>query len=137
METYQVGSNIDAWCTRCKLMLAHTIEAVAFGLIKRVQCNTCRGQHQYKVDPSSAKPNSLIKKIPAEKSRFKATDFERLISSKDINNIAPYNSRTHFSKGDVISHATFGKGVVVEGKDIQKIEVLFASGPKILIHART
>ena len=45
--TFKVGDNIDGWCTRCKLVLTHTIEAVVGGKITRVHCNTCRGQHAY------------------------------------------------------------------------------------------
>lgn len=138
METYNVGSNIDSWCTRCKLLLAHTIEAVAAGIIKRVMCNTCRGKHQFKGDlPGVKKSRPSLKSTPAGKSRSKASDFERLLSGKDRDNAAPYSVRAHFSKGDVINHATFGKGIVVEDKDVQKIEVLFETGPKILVHART
>ena len=28
----QVGKNVDSWCTRCKLVLAHTIETVLNGI---------------------------------------------------------------------------------------------------------
>lgn len=137
METFNVGSNIDSWCTKCKLILAHTIEAVADGAIKRVQCNTCRGKHQFKGEmPGEKKVRPALKNARAPKSRSKASDLARLLRGKDMENATPYNTRSHFSKGDVIDHATFGKGVVVEDRDMQKIEVLFESGPKILIHAR-
>ena len=136
METYQIGSNIDSWCTRCKLILAHTIEAVANGAIKRVECNTCHGKHQFKGDAPGVKKLSSSQKSTTPKSRSRASDFERLLRGKETEKATPYNIRSHFSKGEVIEHATFGKGVVVEDKDVKKIEVLFASGPKILVHAR-
>src|SRR5262245_58672499 len=41
----KVGDYVDGWCTRCKLVLRHTIEAIAGGKISRVHCNTCQGQH--------------------------------------------------------------------------------------------
>jgi hypothetical protein len=47
-----------------------------------------------------------------------------------------YRISDKFSKGMVINHAVFGIGVVVEEKDTTKIEVLFESGAKLLIHAR-
>src|SRR5207253_4172029 len=37
-EAPKVGKEIDGWCTRCKLVLTHTIEAVANGKITRVHC---------------------------------------------------------------------------------------------------
>lgn len=133
METYQVGSNIDSWCTRCKLVLAHTIEAIANGVIKRVVCNTCKGKHQYKGEEPGKK---IASRPAASKARSRVSDFTKLMAEKDENESMPYNMRTQFVKGDVISHATFGRGVVVEDKDQQKIEVLFECGPKILVHAR-
>jgi hypothetical protein len=138
MLNYQVGSNVDSWCTRCKLILAHTIEAIAQGNIKRVQCNTCRGAHQYKGNEPGTKKISLsLKSSSSPKARPKASDLERLLQGKNLANALPYSIGTHFAKGDVINHANFGQGVVLEDRDTQKIEVLFESGPKILIHARS
>lgn len=142
MESYQVGSNIDSWCTKCKLVLAHTIEAVSAGLIKRVQCNTCRGKHQFKSNEPGTKvlkssDKSGVKKSPASpKGRAKVNDLERLMRGRRPEQAAPYSARTHFSKGDLLEHTIFGLGVVVDQRDAQKIEVLFPSGSKVLIHAR-
>lgn len=136
MASLRVGSNIDAWCTKCKLMLAHTIEAMASGSIKRVQCNTCHGKHQFKAhEPGSTKLMPLIKtNIP--KSKSKASDYAKLLHGKDLSKASFYTISHHFSKGDIINHNQFGLGVVVDQKDLSKIEVLFESGPKILVHAR-
>ncbi len=139
MDTYRVGSNIDSWCTKCKLVLAHTIEAVAQGIIKRVQCNTCRGKHQFKdsepgLSTKKSAPSTKSEKAP--KARSKAGDFTRLVRNRNIDVALPYSVKKHFARGDLINHVQFGMGVVVEQKDVQKIEVLFETGPKILVHAR-
>src|SRR5439155_18008301 len=42
------GDNIDSWCGKCKMMLAHTIEAVVRNKPARLHCNTCQAQHSYK-----------------------------------------------------------------------------------------
>jgi hypothetical protein len=142
MDTLKVGSNTDAWCTKCKLVLAHTIEAIAGGTLKRVQCNTCRGKHQYKANAPGTKAEKkptlgLKSKNLTPKSKSKASDFTRLLSGKDPSSAPSYSVSRHFVRGDVMNHATFGVGVVVEEKDVSKIEVLFATGAKILVHART
>jgi len=138
MESYHVGSNIDSWCTKCKLILAHTIEAISEGQIKRVQCNTCRGKHQYKSADPKTKPTKISARTQStSKARSKVNDLERLMRGKNPQSAAPYNIKTHFVKGDLIAHSSFGLGVVVEQRDAQKIEVLFATGPKVLIHARS
>lgn len=138
MDTFKAGSNIDAWCTKCKLVLAHTIEAVAENVIKRVQCNTCRGKHQFKANvPGEKKVSLMVRPMSAPKSKSKANDYSKLLDGKDRSKAFGYNISRQFTKGDVINHATFGVGVVVDERDVTKIEVLFESGPKILIHART
>jgi hypothetical protein len=137
MDTFKVGSNIDAWCTKCKLILAHTIDAIASGVIKRVQCNTCKGTHQFKSNEPGAKKISPVLKTKAlSKNKSKASDYSKLLEGKNLAHALSYSSFHQFVKGDVINHSKFGLGVVVEAKDISKIEVLFESGPKILIHAR-
>lgn len=137
MGTFKVGSNIDAWCTKCKLVLAHTIEAVASDVIKRVHCNTCRGKHMFKAqEPGAKKVSTSVKSASVSKNKSKASDYSRLVHNKDASKAFGYSISRQFNKGDMINHLQFGLGVVVEQKDMTKIEVLFESGPKILIHAR-
>ncbi len=139
MDSFKVGSNIDAWFTKCKLVLAHTIEAVAGSVIKRVHCNTCRGKHQFKGSEPGTKTSAIIvksAKVAKAKPKAKANDFSRLMRGKNAALASPYSINKHFSRGDLINHSLFGMGVVVEQKDVQKIEVLFEGGAKILIHAR-
>lgn len=141
MQVYRVGSNIDSWCTKCKLVLAHTIEAVAAGIIKRVMCNTCRGKHQFKANEpgqASAKPSKAprLSSSKNSKPKSKPADLARLLQNKDSSKCQNYSIKVRFRAGDLISHVKFGMGVVVEEKDSQKIEVLFEDGAKILVHDR-
>src|SRR2546422_898504 len=46
----RVGGDIDAWCTRCKMNLGHTILALVGTRPARVRCNTCHGEHNYRRD---------------------------------------------------------------------------------------
>jgi|SRR5579871_573589 len=137
MDMVRVGSNIDAWCTKCKLVLAHTIEAVAMGAIKRVQCNTCKGNHQFKANaPGTEKITIKATQRAQPKSRSRVSDYTKLLAGKDLSTACGYEVSRHFAKGDLISHHKFGVGVVVDIKDMSKIEVLFELGPKILVHSR-
>ena len=45
-----------------------------------------------------------------------------------------YSMASRFTKGQLVIHAKFGKGVVI-GVETQRIEVLFEDGPKKLGHA--
>jgi hypothetical protein len=141
MQAYRsIGTNIDAWCTRCRLMLAHTIEAALGQEIKRVHCNTCLSKHQYRANPPGEKtPKQIRPKIAEHKkmvSKSKPYDLERLLQERDVKTALPYNIKTEFTAGDIIAHIKFGLGIVTEVKEQQKIEVLFPMGAKILVHKR-
>ena len=47
-----------------------------------------------------------------------------------------YSSKNTYSPGDVFEHPIFGLGVTTAVKDGTKIEVLFETGSKVLIHGR-
>lgn len=49
----------------------------------------------------------------------------------------PYDMSAEFIEGALIEHPTFGKGVVEELVDHNKIKVIFEEGAKILIHKRS
>ena len=44
----KVGGEVDSFCTKCQLVLAHTVHAVVGGRPVKVECNTCHGVHRYK-----------------------------------------------------------------------------------------
>src|SRR5512143_1569087 len=83
----KAGSTVDGWCTKCKLVLAHTIEAMVDGKITRVHCNTCRGQHAYRADApgSSAKPAAAGRKSAPRKTADaapKRSEYETLLRGR-------------------------------------------------------
>ena len=55
-KSLKVGGDIDAWCTRCKMDLGHTILAMVGTKAARVRCNTCQGEHNYKATSGSGSP---------------------------------------------------------------------------------
>ena len=41
----RAGGEVDAWCTKCKLVLNHRVIAMVAGTPVRVECSTCNGSH--------------------------------------------------------------------------------------------
>ena len=147
MPTLKVGMDVDGWCTKCKLTLAHTIEAMVGGKITRVHCNTCRSQHGYRARPpgkatagSPARGSATGRgKRPTRASKPtapQAGDYPALIHGRDASKARPYRLSERFTAKDLIAHPTFGLGVVLSAKDSSKIEVLFPDGPKTLAQGR-
>ena len=129
METSEIrtGGTVDSWCGKCKMILAHTIEAIVDDRPARVHCNTCNSQHTYKAS------------APAKTGRTpkpRTTRYQGLI--KESSTAAPkiYSPKEKYQSGDVLRHPSFGVGVTTAVKDDTKIEVLFESGSKVLVHGR-
>jgi hypothetical protein len=146
MERSKVGKDIDSWCTRCKLMLAHTIEAVVGSKITRVHCNTCGAQHAYRALPPGEGPAATRPRTsraatrstsrPTGSSRATVEDYPRMIQARDRASARRYALTERFHTNDLVSHPSFGLGIVVAEKDGTKIDVLFPNGVKTLLHGR-
>lgn len=131
----KLGGTIDSWCGKCKLILAHTIEALVGDKPARVSCNTCKSQHRYNPTvPKSPRPASTGGAPMSRAARAGANRYQSLL--KDSSVVMTYSANQKYQPGDVVDHATFGRGAVTATKDGSKIEVLFESGTKTLIHAR-
>lgn len=136
----KAGSTVDGWCTKCKLVLAHTVEAMVDGKITRVHCNTCRGQHAYRKDAPGAVKTGERKAAPrkgkAADAVPKRSEYETLLRGRTGDKARTYATSERFAPGELIKHASFGLGVVVGERDSVKIDVCFPDGPKVLLHGR-
>jgi hypothetical protein len=135
-----VGKDIDSWCTRCKLVLAHTIEAVSGEKITRVHCNTCKSQHAFRAKPPGkavAPKKTRAASGGARGSKDSGTSggsFEALMRGKDPSSARRYVLADRFKQGELIKHSQFGLGVVRELRGMDKIEVVFADTARTLVH---
>lgn len=133
METTKLGGNIDSWCGKCKMMLAHTIEAMVGDKVTRVNCNTCKSSHAYK----AAAPKTGTRTAKTGTTRVgSAKSYQALMKSAETVAAKTYSPNNKYEAGDVLEHFTLGRGVTTAVKEGAKIEVLFESGLKTLIHAR-
>ncbi len=142
MATLRTGGDVDSYCTKCRMLLGHTILAMVGNKIARVRCNTCMGEHAYKSGP----PGSVTEKAPkagrkspapgrATRTKVEHKTFEQLLANKNEANAKNYTPRERFTEGNLIRHPSFGLGIVQLVRD-DKIDVLFASDEKTLLHGR-
>jgi hypothetical protein len=146
------GSEIDAWCTSCRLTLNHRVVAMVAGTPKRVLCLTCNKQHNFrrpKADGAGAassgpsggslKASKSAKKstLTTTKSPSPAREWQTNVADRDSTEFVPYSIHTTFEPGQLVSHPKFGPGYVKETLASQKLCVLFKDGPRTLVHARS
>jgi len=122
----QVGSDVDAYCGKCKEIREHVIAAVnPDGSIGRVECRTCHSNHVYReraartATPRSSTRGSKKDSVPA---------------IEQVGPLRAYSMQERFAAGDRVDHPKFGVGVVVEVR-AGKIDVKFGRELKTLIHA--
>jgi len=125
----KVGGEVDAFCTRCQLLLAHTVIAMVGAVPVKVECNTCRNVHRFR--GASTTP----RRTTARAASGRTASFDELLSGHTG---APrrYAPTGLFTTGDVLDHATFGRGFVSGVKDPGKVEVTFRTGVKTLVHGK-
>jgi hypothetical protein len=120
----EVGNRIDGWCGRCKMVLRHTIDAIAGEKVGRVHCNSCQGRHAYRAQAP--------RKRGAAAAMSQERKYELLLRGRTAANSTPYLSSARFEIGQLISHAAFGLGVVTGARDNVKIDICFPAGAKVL-----
>jgi hypothetical protein len=150
---FSPGEDVEAWCTRCRRNLNHRVVAVLGTNIQKVQCLTCGSEHKFypqkeegpKVKSvrvkESAKGRSRPKesKDSASKSAAKAeSEWTTFMSERDPDSTPrPYATSASYSRAEYINHPVFGIGRVLHIVGIEKIEVIFKEGRKILIFNRS
>jgi hypothetical protein len=131
----KVGGEVDAFCTRCQLTLAHTVHAVVSGRPVKVECNTCHTVHRYRGSAGASSVRSGPRADRPARERTVA-GFEELLASKKTGGAQPYSPKRSYAVDDVVDHPIFGRGFVSAVKDPTKIEVTFRSDVKVLVQSR-
>ena len=142
MKTLSAGSEIDAWCTKCKLDLGHRIIAMVEDRPKRVVCSTCGSQHNYRAPKTlttgvrirkitkSVAPKSPSARAKAENDR--QVEWERRIAGNTLESFKRYTIDKVFEPDDLVTHKKFGEGYVVDVLDPKKVTIMFKDGLRTL-----
>ncbi len=131
-----VGKEIVSYCGKCKKATDHIITSMVTSIrIGKCQCTKCKAVHNYK-DPEDAlnpKPRKAWKPSEKKSDLSPTIQWQQAIASA-TGEPRPYAMDAHFAAGDVIDHATFGRGIVENDLGGSKIQVLFETGERTLVH---
>jgi hypothetical protein len=138
-ERPKVGGDTVAWCTSCKQMKDHVVVAMVGDKPAKVECAGCGKQHVYRAQAPGA-PKARTTGARAQATRAKAAappeetvDIEAVTAGRPR---VPYDPNARFEVGQVVSHPTFGVGLVTLLPGPQKVEIAFPSGARLLAHDR-
>jgi len=133
----KVGGEVDSFCTKCEMTLAHTVIAMVEGKPVKVECNTCHGVHRFRGNSPGAPPPGATRSTTSRPTRERVTvSFDEVLREKNLAGARRYSSHTSYQLHDVIEHPTFGLGWVSAVRDAGKVEVTFRTDVKVLIHGK-
>lgn len=132
-EVFAVGKEALSLCGKCKLSLAHIIVTMKKSgkSPAKVECKTCKNTHAYK-DPN--KPVKATRKRKPKKEEVPLEEVWRIALAEAVGEPIKYSIKSNFSIGEVIEHPNFGQGVIENKIDNDKIEVIFETDIKMLVH---
>jgi hypothetical protein len=143
-NSIRTGGEIDAFCGKCELNLAHTIIAMVGPKVVKVKCNTCGSDHQYRGQQPLVKATSFAAPKKASSSNgapktpraaVVTISWDDQFKGKDLTKAKKYSPRETFAVDDVVDHPTFGLGLVRSVRG-DKIEVGFKQEDKVLVHGK-
>ncbi len=126
--TLSAGDPIEARCTKCRKNTNHIIVAMAKDVPAKVQCNTCSGQHKYRL-PST--PKKAVRRTVDPKVAEQKQWVDLRVDMKNEQATA-YSMTTAFKVGALMNHPTFGLGLVQGVAGPRKVNVLFEVGKKTM-----
>ena len=133
-EEIGVAKEVLSYCGKCKLPLAHVIiDMKDETTIGKCQCKTCNAKHNYRDPVAEAKK----KASPTTKRKVAipvGEIWKSAVATTD-GRAKPYAMDKRFQAGDLMDHATFGQGVVMQLVQDDKIEVQFEDSLKLLVCA--
>lgn len=142
------GSEIDAWCTKCKMDLGHRIIAMVGTVPKRVECQTCFSHHNYRPPKTTTKTSSRKRPAPAASppaerttARAKAEvertkEWEKRVLGQAATAFSRFSVSKTYALEQLVVHKKFGEGYVVELLEGDKLSIMFRDGPRMLVHGK-
>ena len=113
-EVDEVGSDVEAYCPKCKGDTTHVVISKYEDEIRRVQCNPCGDVHSFR-KPRGDVEDDVPEPIAAKKrAMMKKLTFEEFFAKHSEKNAKPYEFREHYHENVIVTHPKFGKGFVSE-----------------------
>jgi hypothetical protein len=135
-EVDEVGSDVEAYCPKCKGDTTHVVISKYEDEIRRVQCNPCGDVHSFR-KPRGDVEDDVPEPIAAKKrAMMKKLTWEEFFAKHSDKNAKPYEFREHYHENVIVTHPKFGTGFISEIMSDSKAEVTFKDSRRVLVHNR-
>jgi len=135
-EVDEVGSDVEAYCPKCKADTTHVVISKYEDEIRRVQCNPCGDVHSFR-KPRGEVEDDVPEPIAAKKrALLKKPTWEEFFAKHGEKNGKPYEFREAYSENAIVTHPKFGRGFVSEVMSDSKVEITFKGARRVLVHNR-
>ena len=143
------GSEVDSYCTKCRMDLGHRIVAMVGTVPKRVECQTCGSHHNYRAPKTerekreartrTATRQSSTQRVShaAKAEAERRAEWERRVLGQAATAFIRFAITKTFEPDQLVIHKKFGEGYVAEILEDDKISIMFADGAKTLAHGRS
>jgi len=135
MASPKVGGEVDAFCTKCRMTLAHTVLAMVGAKVARVRCNTCNGDHAFRSAPGTTDRVTTPRATAKPRAQKVVISFDEQLEGKNTAAAQPYSVKETYALNQVFTHPTFGVGFVTAVRG-DKVDITFRSETKTLVHGR-
>src|SRR3954466_9402511 len=135
-EVDEVGSDVEAYCPKCKGDTTHVVISKYEDEIRRVQCNPCGDVHSFR-KPRGDVEDDVPEPIAAKKrAMMKKVTWEEFFHKHGEKGGKPYEFRELYHDNVIVTHPKFGRGFVSEVLSDSKVEITFNDSRRVLVHNR-
>ena len=132
----EVGSDVEAYCPKCKADTTHVVISKYEDEIRRVQCNPCGDVHSFRKPRGEAEEDMPEPVAARKRALLKKLTWEEFFAKHGERNAKPYEFRDSYRENTIVFHPKFGKGYVSEVVSESKVEITFSDARRILVHNR-
>ena len=132
----EVGSDVEAYCPKCKADTTHVVISKYEDEIRRVQCNPCGDVHSFRKPRGEAEEDMPEPVAARKRALLKKLTWEEFFAKHGERNAKPYEFRETYRENAIVFHPKFGKGYVSEVVSESKVEITFPDARRILVHNR-
>ncbi len=135
-EVDEVGSDVEAYCPKCKADTTHVVISKYEDEVRRVQCNPCGDVHSFRKPRGEAEEDIPEPVAARKRAMLKKPNWEEFFAKHSEKHAKPYEFREPYRENLILTHPKFGTGFVSEVVSDSKVEITFKDGRRILVHNR-